>query len=646
MIDILNLKPHEVSTDLTGYAIGIYGGPGLGKAQPNCTIIPTLNGFKNMGEIKVGDYVFNRKGQPVRVLGVYPQGKKPIYKLWFSDGREAFSCEDHLWTYVTDQGNFITVPLKEILDNPQQYYNCRIPVAEPVQFPTKTLTFDPYMVGVLMMSGTSNIPKMLFNIHGEVVVQQLQEFYFYDEVRHCLVFKKIWFPDESDEDRRDFRIIERDLVKLIETKYNNGFTLSFLSQYLTGSVKQRFSLLQGMVDAGGYIDTNRQVVVFNNQNLRNAEIISDLAKSLGFNVFKIENDTNYDIEIKGIKNNSKLSRHPTNIKMLKKWDIEDETQINTINLVDITYSHVEEATCILVEDLEHLYVTEDFIVTHNTTTALQAEKPLLIAAEKGYKTISGTMAVDVNSWPDILTVVSQLKKPEAQELYKTIVIDTLDELVFYAEQYILQANGVSKPTDIPYGGFYVQIEQMFRKLFKDLTRYYGLIIVAHADLKMDEDDPERKLKYATLAVNKKVKKIVMGLLDLLIFVEGDRSRPGVTTMHFKSSQNWEAKSRFPNIVDSDILSYNNIVKCINNAIGDVATAPVHKQYYPENNQYTKQDYEEIRTKVDAVAKAKVEEHGLSPVVELINTVLGKKIVETDIADTPALLVLLEELETL
>lgn len=67
------------------------------------------------------------------------------------------------------------------------------------------------------------------------------------------------------------------------------------------------------------------------------------------------------------------------------------------------------------------------------------------------KTISGAMAVDVNSWPDILTVVSQLKKPEAQELYKTIVIDTLDELVFYAEQYILQANGVSKPTDIPYG---------------------------------------------------------------------------------------------------------------------------------------------------------------------------------------------------
>lgn len=455
MIDILNLKPHEVSTDLTGYAIGIYGGPGLGKAQPNSTMIPTPRDFKPMGEIKVGDYVFNRKGEPVKVLGVYPQGKKPIYKLWFSDGRESFSCEEHLWTYLNDQGNFVTVPLKEMLDNPKKYYNCHIPVADAVQFKTKLFVFNPYMVGVLMVTDTLNIPKMFFDIHGQVVIQQPRQLYFYDEIHHRLMPKKIWLTSESDEDRRDFKIIERDMLKLIKNHYDNGIKLNFVLQYLTGSVKQRFELLQGMVDTVGHIDADRQAVIFTNQNPQSAEIISYLAKSLGFIVFKTENETkngvNYDIEIKGVRNNHKLSRHPANIKILTQWNTEDKTKINTINLVDITYSHVEEATCILVEDLEHLYVTEDFIVTHNTTTALQAEKPLLIAAEKGYKTISGAMAVDVNSWPDILTVVSQLKKPEAQELYKTIVIDTLDELVFYAEQYILQANGVSKPTDIPYG---------------------------------------------------------------------------------------------------------------------------------------------------------------------------------------------------
>ena len=281
-----------------------------------------------------------------------------------------------------------------------------------------------------------------------------------------------------------------------------------------------------------------------------------------------------------------------------------------------------------------------------TTTALQAEKPLLVAAEKGYKTLPGTMAVDINSWTDVLTVINQTKKPEAQEKYQTIVIDTLDELAFYAEQYILQANGVSKPNEIAYGGFYVQIEQMFRKLFKDITRNYGLIIVAHADIKLDEEDPEKKLKYATLTVNKRIKKIVIGLLDLLIYVEGDRSNPGVTTMHFKSSPNWEAKSRFPNIVDSSILSYANLVKCINDAIGNVATAEHHKQYYPEQDKYTNEDYAKAKAKAEQIGQLKVESHGLGKVMGLINSILGKKISETDVADTAALLILVSELEGL
>ena len=281
-----------------------------------------------------------------------------------------------------------------------------------------------------------------------------------------------------------------------------------------------------------------------------------------------------------------------------------------------------------------------------TTTAVQAERPLLIAAEKGYKTLPNVLAVDVNSWTDILTVASQLKRPEAQEKYATIVIDTLDELVFYAEQYVLQVNGVSKMNEIGYGGGYQQLEQMFRKLFKDITRHYGLIIVAHADLKLDEEDPDQKLKYATLAVNKKAKKVVIGLLDLLIFVQGDRSTPGVSTMHFKSSENWEAKSRFPNIVSKDILSYDNLVKCINNAIGKIATATTSKQYYPEAAQHSLADYTAIKNQVNDLAKEKVAEHGMAPVVDLINTVLGKKISETDIADTTALEVLFEELKSL
>ena len=53
----------------------VEAGGGSGKAIPNSTLIPTINGMKKVGEIKVGDFLYDRKGKPTKVLGVYTQGK-------------------------------------------------------------------------------------------------------------------------------------------------------------------------------------------------------------------------------------------------------------------------------------------------------------------------------------------------------------------------------------------------------------------------------------------------------------------------------------------------------------------------------------------------------------------------------------------
>lgn len=195
-------------------------------------------------------------------------------------------------------------------------------------------------------------------------------------------------------------------------------------------------------------------------------------------------------------------------------------------------------------------------------------------------------------------------------------------------------------------GGYAQLEQMFRKFFKDIVKDYGLIVVAHADLKLDENDPEKKLKYATLAVSKKAKKIVMGLLDMLIFVEGDRSQPGVTTMHFKSSENWEAKSRFQNIVDTGVLSYNNITKAINDAIGEIATEEHHKEYYADEKIYTQEEFEKIQADTNKLGAELVAIHGMGKIQEAVTGILGKKISEADVGDTAALHALYGEFKSM
>ena len=73
---------------------------GVGKAIPNDMLIPTPNGWRKVGDIKVGDYLFAQDSSPTKVLAVFPQPeKKEIWKVTFADGRVAECCGEHLWEY-------------------------------------------------------------------------------------------------------------------------------------------------------------------------------------------------------------------------------------------------------------------------------------------------------------------------------------------------------------------------------------------------------------------------------------------------------------------------------------------------------------------------------------------------------------------
>lgn len=61
-----------------------------------------------------------------------------------------------------------------------------------------------------------------------------------------------------------------------------------------------------------------------------------------------------------------------------------------------------------------------------TTLASQMPNSLLIAWEKGYNAIPGIMAQDVKSWAEMKMVLKELKKPEVQDTFKCIVIDTVN----------------------------------------------------------------------------------------------------------------------------------------------------------------------------------------------------------------------------
>ena len=72
-----------------------------GRAQPRNTPVLTSSGFKPIGSLRVGDLVVGSDGRPTPVLGVYPQGRREVFRLFAQDGASTLCCAEHLWQVWT-----------------------------------------------------------------------------------------------------------------------------------------------------------------------------------------------------------------------------------------------------------------------------------------------------------------------------------------------------------------------------------------------------------------------------------------------------------------------------------------------------------------------------------------------------------------
>ncbi|MEN9472933.1 MAG: hypothetical protein RLZZ495_1022, partial [Pseudomonadota bacterium] len=71
--------------------------PSMGKAQPLDSKIRTLDGWKCMGDLAIGEKLVSIDGEKSIVTGIFPQGIQQIYQITFSDGRSTECCGEHLW---------------------------------------------------------------------------------------------------------------------------------------------------------------------------------------------------------------------------------------------------------------------------------------------------------------------------------------------------------------------------------------------------------------------------------------------------------------------------------------------------------------------------------------------------------------------
>lgn len=422
--------------------------PGTGKSIPVSAHIPTPNGYKFMKDIKVGDKVFGSDGMPTTVLGVFPQGIRDVYKITFSDGRTALCDIEHLWNAYTEGCRYKqhTFTTSQMLKDYKKYtpsnvstgrdpyrYKYRIPLlSNPVQYKRKDVKIHPYVIGVLIGNGCliSNdklrvsspddfIPMKIAQLTNSYVKKVTKNGYSYEFYHNK---EKYGYPIRTDEFLHDY-------LDLIDYSYNKTIP----DDYLYNDNETRMELLRGLMDTDGSItySEGRYNVSYSSTSRKLLEQIQTIIWSFGF-IANIVDDNRRDKYTEGycgtlnirVPNYFKkyLFSYPEKLRIAELASKRHDHQqpFRHLLIKDIRFSHKEECQCIYVDSPDHLYLTEDFIVTHNTFMACYSAikvglRTLIIVPTSGIKkqwgeTLTGMFNVDqsrvklVNSPKDFINV--------------------------------------------------------------------------------------------------------------------------------------------------------------------------------------------------------------------------------------------------
>lgn len=361
------LKFDKPVQTLGGYA-------GTGKCQPFDSIVFTPNGQTTMGQIKKGDVICNPHGSLTTVNDVYYAGIKNIVSLNFTGGGKVKCCLDHLWT-VWDRKNrkYKTIDTRTIIDS-IYYRNNRSRYcvdASVVSFKSKEISIDPYLLGVLLGDGCFGNTIKLTSADGEII-NRIKEIVCKDYdliVKHdCRYDYKLmpnkWIPYKRNDLIQDIKKYNLHLVKC-ENKF-------IPEDYLVNSLDVRVSILRGLLDTDGTVDHRNGNISFCSKSKRLIEQVAWIVDSIGgiSSIKCIDKNWTYKgITKKGqyyicsIQVDSKLVL----FNLARKQKLVKRKRKIRKSILKYQQENSEECKCIKVSNDDGLYVTNNFIATHNTT---------------------------------------------------------------------------------------------------------------------------------------------------------------------------------------------------------------------------------------------------------------------------------------
>ena len=303
---------------------------GFGKAQPVDAPVLTPTGWRKIGSLAVGDEVIGSDGKPTQVVGVFPQGRKAVVEMQFSDRTRVLCCKEHLWNVQTagmrHRGEgFKTLTAEQIAEDlgyasgGSKWF---VPLVKPVQFAgTGERPLDPYLLGELLGDGGV--------MHGT-------------------------------------RYPVRDALRQLGLCGKRSEEKWIPESYLYAPIADRIAMLQGLMDTAGTIpaDNCRYAEFGPVASQQLAEDVCELVRSLGGTTrVQVSNravGTFFRVRVNLGENLFRLPRKAALWKASK-------SQGRTKAIRDVVPAGEAECVCIKVANADCLYVKEGYTLTHNTT---------------------------------------------------------------------------------------------------------------------------------------------------------------------------------------------------------------------------------------------------------------------------------------
>ena len=390
--------------------------PGSGKLHPNYTKLPAPNeqGYIKLGDLNVGDKIFGSDGSQITVTNIFEHPNEDIYKITFSDGRYSLCGADHLWPVMKTWTSKITVmTTKEMIESGLFHYSrttdgsnrspfrpkYRIPLlASPVEYDFREVPIHPYIIGAFigngcctqpflsLSSGDDFVPKKIAYILGATTKKEKGSYtYIFHKNGHLLKTVDVF----------------KDILEICG-KYSHEKCIPDL--YMYNSLEVRIELLRGLMDTDGSISYNegRYNVSYSSCSRKLLEQIRELILGLGFicNIgspdkreekYRYGYHASVSIRVPN-KFKQELFTHPRKHKIAYEASFRGDFQQSFTHLIikDIQKVSKADSRCITVDADDHLYLTEDFIVTHNTFMACYSaisvgDKTLIIVPTSAIK---------------------------------------------------------------------------------------------------------------------------------------------------------------------------------------------------------------------------------------------------------------------